>query len=129
MSPTWQGSALTSEPFERFRSGYSRRFFLKVVWRPDVLEFTGIDELDSVIQGYRPTSTGEIVSAEIVDGRSDNEAPSVGLLNGVVFDGTFYFPIADADEVDGELRVVQHRSTSLQCLFVPPNYLYLLGDG
>lgn len=129
VSPTWEGLPLNADepPFVRFRTGFSEQYYLKVEWLPDRQEFTGYDSLGNYKTVYRVKSTGTIVSATIETRREDNVAPLVGIETGrVTRNGLFWFPLAVVEEVNGELRVTQNRSTDVSILFIPPNNVYLL---
>ena len=126
----WKGVALNAAkpPSEKLESGYKRDFVLKVRWLPDVAVFSGVDVLYNPVQSYRALSTGKVLSVEVQNGAGTNRAPFVNAKSGRVSDGEFFFPLATVEEIDGELRVTQHRNRDVSAFFTPPHYLYLI-DG
>jgi hypothetical protein len=124
----WKGRNLdAAKPTtENLTKDYSRRFFLKVEWLPKVRKFTSYDSLGNPIENYRASTQGTVQKVDVQDGPGTNVAPFVNERSGAAFKGTFFFPIATVEEIEGELRVTQHRERDLNAFFTPPNYLYMI---
>jgi hypothetical protein len=124
----WQGRFLDNAepPFERFENGFSKQYYLRVSFLPDVEKFSGTDTLGNTVETARPVSTGAVLSAEVLDALGTSSAPVVNIRTGRASEGVFWFPLATVSETEGELRVVQHQDKNLTTLFNPPSRLFLL---
>jgi hypothetical protein len=124
----WLGKDLNNAepPSEKMAKGYKREFFLRVVWMPEVGRFSSTDVFGNPVQSYRALTQGEVLRVEVQNGQGTNRAPFVNASSGAASQGEFFFPLASVEEVDGKLRVTQHRDRDLNAFFTPPNYLYLI---
>jgi len=120
---------LQPQPAYKMPLKFSKAYYLKVRWRPDLLFFSGTDELGVEVSAYTPASTGEIVTVEIVNYRANNIAPYVPDRATRAVDGTFYFKLATVSRDYDEIKITQHKSGDLKFHFVPPNNLFCVSNG